>query len=180
MRKHKVLLSAAAALLLVAALAGAQATLKFTTATGTETFVAGITPGEVKCQGAQPNPVPIVYFFPCPAGVKGMVRGQVVQFRADSTDSRTNGLNTVTANANLHADGIMEAWGTFSFQVEGGGGWEGTWNGVLNHYMSSASLSGVGHGSGGIVEGLQLLFDDVYTADSPAGAVTYRILTPGK
>lgn len=180
MRKHKVLLSATAALLLLAGWAVAQGTLRFTTATGTETFVAGITPGEVKCQGAQPNPVPLVYFRPCPAGVKGTVRGQVVQFREDSTDPRTTGLNTVTANANLHADGIMEAWGTSSFQVDGGGVWEGTWNGVLNVNTSSASLSGVGHGSGGVVDGLQLLSDNVYTPGSPTGAVTCRILAPGK
>ncbi len=178
MCKHKVFLPVAAALLLVASLAEAQATLRFTTATGTETFVAGITPGEVKCQGAQPNPVP--YFMPCPVGVKGTVRGQVVQFREDSTDPRTTGLNTVTANANQHADGIMEAWGSSSFQVDGGGVWEGTWHGVLNLNTFSASINGVEHGSGGIVDGLQLLVDGVYTPGSPAGAVTYRILTPGK
>ncbi len=65
MSKHRLFLFGAAVLLQLPGLAVAQSALKFTTATGTETFAAGITPGQVKCQGAQPNPVPLVYLVSC-------------------------------------------------------------------------------------------------------------------
>ena len=42
------------------------------------------------------------------------------------------------------------------------------------------SYSSTGHGSGGSVEHLQLLWDGTYPAASPVAAIKARILAPGK
>ena len=66
-----------------------------------------------------------------------------------TSDARTNGLNHLVANGNIHAGGTISLWGTFRVEVAGGGVWEGVWNGKRNLLDQSMTLSGVGHGRGG-------------------------------
>jgi hypothetical protein len=174
MRKHKILLSVAVALLVFAGLAMAQAT--FTTVKGTETPVAPVKAGEVKCNGATPTGNP---FMPCPPGVKGTVRDRLSIALEATTDDRLNGLNYITGNANIHADGTINIWGTFQLEVTSGGVWEGVWEGkqVLN---GVTSYSATGHGSGGTVEGLQLLWTGIYQPNSLIAEISVRILAPPK
>ena len=170
--KH--VLSVIAALLVMAGLAAAQAT--FTIVTGTETPVGLANPGEVKCHGGLPTGNP---FAPCPPGTSGTVRGQQRILQEDTSDARTNGLNYGTFNANIHEDGTLNAWGTFRLEVSGGGVWEGVWEGK-QAADGSFSYSVTGHGSGGSVEHLQLLWDGTYPAGSLVATIKARILTPGK
>ncbi len=163
-----------AALLLTAGLAGAQS--KFTIVTGTEIPIGLGDLGEVKCHGAVPTPNP---FAPCPAGISGTVRGQQRIFLEDTSDPRTTGVNHGTFNANIHADGTMSAWGTFRLELPDGSVWEGVWEGKLAK-DGIFSYSAVAHGSGGSVEGLQLLWDGVFSPTSPTGTSKARILSPGK
>ena len=170
--KH--VLSVIVALLVMAGLAAAQAT--FTLVTGTETPIGLGDSGEVKCHGGLPTGNP---FAPCPPGTSGTVRGQQRIFQEDTSDPRTSGLNYGTFNANIHKDGTLNAWGTFRLEVSGGGVWEGVWEGKLAA-DGSFSYSATGHGSGGSVEHLQLLWDGTYPAASPVAAIKARILAPGK
>ena len=167
-------LAVIAVLLLMAGLATAQAT--FTIVTGTETPIGLGSPGEVKCHGGFPTGNP---FAPCPPGTSGTVRGQERIYREDTSDARTNGLNYATTNANIHEDGTVNAWGTFRLEVSGGRVWEGVWEGK-QAANGSISYSATGHGSGGSVEYLQLLWDGAYPAGSLVGTLKIRILTPGK
>ncbi len=107
-------LTVIAALLVMAGLAAAQAT--FTIVTGTETPIGLANPGEVKCHRGVPTGNP---FAPCPPGTSGTVRGQERVYREDTSDTRTNGLNYTTVNANIHEDGTLNAWGTFRLEVFG-------------------------------------------------------------
>jgi hypothetical protein len=167
-------LTVIAALLVMAGLAAAQAT--FTIVTGTETPIGLANPGEVKCHGGVPTGNP---FAPCPPGTSGTVRGQQRILWEVTSDARTNGLNYGTFNANIHEDGTLNAWGTFRLEVSGGGVWEGVWEGK-QAADGSFSYSATGHGSGGSVEHLQLLWDGAYPAGSFVGTFKIRILTPGK
>ena len=174
MNNYKIVLSVVAALLVIAGLAVAQAT--FTLVMGTETPVALTNPGEVKCHGATPTGNP---FMPCPPGVSGTLRGQERVAQEATTDVRLNGLNHIVVNANIHPDGSVNIWGTFRLEVTGGGVWEGVWEGK-QAADGGTSYSATGHGSGGSVEGLQLLWDGTYPPGSPVATIKARILAPGK
>ena len=167
-------LTVIAVLLLMAGLAAAQAT--FTIVTGTETFFDLPNPGEVKCHKGVPTGNP---FAPCPPGTSGTVRSQQRILLEETSDARTNGLSYGIFNANIHEDGTVNGWGTFRLEVSGGGVWEGVWEGK-GAADGSFSYSATGHGSGGSVEHLQLLWDGAYPAGSLVGTIKARILTPGK
>jgi len=174
MHKQKILLSIVAALLVIVGVAAAQAT--FTLVTGTETIFGVPSQGEVRCQGATPTGNP---FMPCPPGTNGTVRGaQWIAIDA-TNDLRLDGINHIAVNANFHADGTAEAWGTFRIEVTGGGVWEGTYEGK-QAADGTHSIRATGHGSGGSIEGSQLLDEESYPAGSPIGSITARILAPGK
>jgi hypothetical protein len=170
----KQVLSVIAALLVMAGLAAAQAT--FTIVTGTETPIGLVNPGEVKCHKGVPTGNP---FAPCPLGTSGTVRGQQRILQVDTSDTRINGVNHGIFNANIHADGTLNAWGTFRLEESGGGVWEGVWEGKLAA-DGSFSYGATGHGSAGNIEHLQLLLDGTYPAGSLVATIKARILSPGK
>lgn len=172
--KSKIALLVAVALLVFVGLAAAQATI--TWVKGQEIPVQLVNPGEVKCNQGTPTGNP---FMPCPPGTSGTLRGQERIAREETTDSRLNGLNYVTANANMHPNGNVSVWGTFRIVVTEGGEWEGVWEG-RQLADGSATYQATGHGSGGNIEGLQLLWYGVYQPGNPIGDAEARILTPGK
>lgn len=158
---------------IVAGVAVAQ--IQFTESSGTEQLITVTSPGDVRCQGGTPTGNP---FAPCPPGVSGTFRGQQLVASEQTNDPRTSGLNYIVANGDVHADGAMNVWGTFRLEVAGGV-WEGVWHGRSNA-ANRRSLSGVGHGSGGNVDGLQLLMDNVLEPGQFIATVNFRILTPGR
>ncbi len=174
MKTSKILLSLGGGLLLIAGVAAAQAA--FTLVSGTTTLVSFGAPGEVRCQGTVPTGNPVM---PCPPGVSGTVRGKQVVETVATPDARLNGFMFVVSNWNIHADGNINAWGTFRLEVTGGGVWEGVWEGKQRP-DGSGSVSASGHGSGGNVEGLQLLFDQTAPPYSLTLSFNARILAPGR
>jgi hypothetical protein len=173
-RSMSAALPAVAALLVIAGVAAAQATR--TPVSGTETILEIRNQGEVKCQGATPTGDA---YMPCPEGVNGTVRGRQSVADEATADARLNGTNYITANANIHADGTMNIWGTFRLEVTLGGVWEGRWEGKQS-INGSTSYSATGHGSGGSVEGLQVLWDGNYAPNSVTATIEARILAPVK
>ncbi len=80
------------------------------------------------------------------------LRGMVLPCNETASDPRLAGSNTIVMNANWGADGLGPMWGTFR-QVNEGGVWEGTWEGMMT--ASGSQLHITGKGSGGY-EGLKL------------------------
>ena len=74
------------------------------------------------------------------------LRGMVNTYREESPDLRNVGFNTVTVNANWHADWTGPMWGTFRQVTDEGGIWEGTWSGMVTD--SGSGYHAIGQGKG--------------------------------
>lgn len=86
------------------------------------------------------------------------VRGMVLQCRDQSSDPRGTGDNTVVLNANWDSNSLGPMWGTFQFETDEGGVWEGTWEGMITTSGSQYHATGMGQG---IYEGMKLWVDSV-------------------
>jgi hypothetical protein len=138
--------------------------------------------GTVKCPGYEPTGDPMQ---PCPVGSRQHTRDVVVKSRTESTDPAMSGWMTVVLNSNLDADGVGPVWGTFRTELNGGGIWEGTWQGlrIAESGVWIASLHVVGKGYGGLVDGMQMMGEDeIWTPFTPPiaylGSIKVRILDP--
>jgi hypothetical protein len=92
------------------------------------------------------------------------------------------GMGYWSANANWDPAYSGPVWGTWSLYVEGEGGvWDGTWTGSRRLSMNQEECLGfqscwigelklVGHGSGGIVDGLQVKATEIVRTLSPLPA----------
>lgn len=84
--------------------------------------------GTVHCPSYEPSADPSEL---CPEGSRTHARGIVWVSRIVSgTPGIPDGWMTVTNNANLDAEFNGPQWGTFSLAYDGGGFFEGTWQGV--------------------------------------------------
>jgi hypothetical protein len=157
-RSAILVLSALSCALLVVAVVGVEAKLMVTEFTGM------VTPPVVMDPGAT--------FFP---GGNIHVRGLVLVFYDNFSDSRVLGNNTIEANWNLDGNGFGPGWGTYSItsEVYPGGSWEGKWTGRF-HEDGTVTLKCVGHGMGEF-RGLKAIWD--YNS-SRIPHVTGRILDP--
>ncbi len=97
------------------------------------------------------------------------VRGLVFLCRDESSDPRGTGYNTIVMNANVDANGLGPIWGTFHFETDEGGVWEGTWEAMVKTNSSQHHATGTGQG---IYEGMTLW------ADIENGITQTRILDP--
>jgi hypothetical protein len=139
--------------------------------------------GTVKCPGYEPTGNPLQ---PCPVGSRQHTRDVMVKSRTDSSDPAMSGWMTVVLNSNLDADGVGPVWGTFRTELDGGGGiWEGTWQGLRTAEDGYwiAPLHVVGKGYGGLVDGMQMMGEDViWSPVTPPyvylGSIKVRILDP--
>jgi len=146
-RKRTVLIVAITVVALLATAAAVQARAVITEFTGTERC-APVSSGE--------------WTFP---DGNIHIRGMVLDCLENTTDSRMQGSNTVTLNANWHADGTGPMWGTWQME-----NWAGTWEGTM-----MVDGGGVYHAQGQgteIYDGLKLWLD----ADH--GMISGRILDP--
>lgn len=119
----------------------------------------------VFCTGGE---TPISPEQPCPPGVNTKMRHVMAPGSMFSADPRMIGSGIWSASANFDPDYSGSVWGTWSLEVDGDGGvWEGTWSGQRHFSMDAMECMGftpcwigelkiVGHGSGGIVEGLHV------------------------
>jgi hypothetical protein len=87
------------------------------------------------------------------------IRGMVQLFRETADDPRNIGYNTVVLNANWQSDWTGPMWGTFSFETDEGGLWEGTWAGRMTEEGSVYNASGKGYG---IYAGMKMWVDMDY------------------
>ena len=156
--------------------AAAQAT--FTNITGSEYFIQ-IEEGVVNCQhGVTPTEIPN---NPCGDGVRGTIRGRQITALEFFSDPRFNGVATIVSNINFDRNGAGQTWGTFELFLNADDGvFEGTYTGTVDFKTGALDLELVGHGQGGIAEGLQLKADDVHLSPPPnPGTLLGRLLSPG-
>lgn len=164
-----------------------------TIVTGTETFdpfglLGGgqigdiLSPGTVNCPGFEPTGDPLQ---PCPPGSRINFRDMKIRSRVESTDPRYTGWLTLTLNGNFDAASTGPVWGTSSIALDAGGTWDGTWQGmrVQEGGLWITPLHFSGQGTGGVVDGMQVLGVDRVVAPTPAailytGSVQARILDP--
>jgi hypothetical protein len=95
----------------------------------TETFIETIDPG--------------VWTFP---DGNLHIRGMVQLLDESAPDPRDIGENTVLVNANWNANGIGPMWGTFTFETNEGGLWQGTWAGLMTELGPKYTAAGDGYG----------------------------------
>jgi hypothetical protein len=75
------------------------------------------------------------------------VRNWIAIYRAESSDPRLTGWNTLIVNANWNADGLGPGWGTFHNQVDAYNGyWEGTWAASMSADGYISRIVGKGYG----------------------------------
>ena len=139
--------------------------------------------GTVKCPGHEPVGDPTLP--PCPAGSRTHIRNTMVITRVNSDDERVAGDMTVTLNANWNANFAGPIWGTFSIELDSGGTWVGTWEGlrVFEDPYWSATLHVNGQGFGGLVEGMHMMAEDYIEGQFPmpiayVGLIKGRIIDP--
>jgi hypothetical protein len=138
--------------------------------------------GTVTCPGFEPTGDPMQ---PCPPGSRTHTRGLTIISRVESSDPQVSGDMTVEINSNLDADYTGPAWGTFSLALDAGGTWDGTWQGRRvqegDHWIIPLHVSG--QGTGGAVDGMQLMIVDRIVDFTPLGipyigTIEGRILDP--
>lgn len=135
--------------LLLAAWAAAKVSVTEFSGDGT---LIGLDPtaAEVKCFSGTPTGA----YPPCSSG-KARIRGLRLISLQTATDPRVGGVRTTVFNANLDAEGSGPVWGTWKLESPGGD-FEGTYTGALGGYAVGGHVRVVGHGSEGLVEGLQV------------------------
>lgn len=75
-----------------------------------------------------------------------------------------NGPITFTVNCNLDANCQGPCWGTFQWDIPAlNAKWEGSWNGSFDLHAFASTMSAVGHGGGGQINGLQMKFEGAST-----------------
>ena len=165
----RAIVSAAALAFLFPVLVGAQAVHIQLTAMdvfdplnllGNGSVGAITSPGTVTCPGAQPTGDPMQ---PCPPGSRMNFRDVSWESRLDSSSALLTGWFYNVGNNALDANATGQVWGTFRIELDAGGLWEGRWTAdrskVGNVWV--VRLRGVGHGTGGAVDGMQLRFTEV-------------------
>ncbi len=175
---------ACALLALCGGFSAAKGQAIFTGYTGTMTRVAGlaglVNPGTLECLNGEPTGVPWYAGIPCsPADSRVRIRGVVMKYRTQGSEPRTTGWLYLTVNANLdHWPGAGPMWGTARLEVDQGGIWEIVWTG--ERQMPGETARAVGHGIGGIVEGLKYEQQTslVPGSNPPTYTVTGTILQP--
>jgi len=136
----------------------------------------------VSCPGHVPTGDPMQ---PCPAGSRTHLRGTVVVSRVESLDDTMAGWMTVELNGNMDANFAGPVWGTFRTELDAGGYWEGTWQGlrVAEDGYWTAALHVVGTGFGGAVDGMKMMAVDHIFTPVPVpviyfGSIEGRIVNP--
>jgi len=145
---------------------------RFTEVTGTDDWLPGGSPGEVRCFAGEFTFNPLQ---PCSEpGGRLHIRGAAAQSIMTADDDRLSGLLTYTFNTNFDGTFSGPAWGAWTLEVAScEGTWEGTWQGhrafvpgqpnPLDAFLPPPGIGGVwvstfesiGHGRDGCVEGLK-------------------------
>ncbi len=146
-----------------------------------------LNPGKIICSGHSFTGDPAQ---PCQEGSRLAARGIWALDRIDSEDPAISGWMTVELNANLGPDYAGPAWGKASIQLDAGGVWEGTWEGIRERVPVEPPIWTVDlrlqlHGIGGEVDGMQAKCTEQITALTAMpvlykGLGSCRLLQPGE
>ncbi len=144
-------------------------------------------PGKIACPGHMLTADPTQ---PCPQGSMMVARGLRTLNRMESEDPAMVGWMTLELNANADPNFAGPAWGKLSIQLDSGGAWEGTWNGIRefvpgNPPVWTVDIHLVLHGLGGDVDGMQAKCREMITALTPMpflykGIGSCQLLHPGE
>ncbi len=143
-------------------------------------------PGKIICPGHALTGNPAQ---PCPEDTRLVARGVRALNRIDSEDPAMAGWMTVDLNANLGPDYAGPVWGKLSIQLDVGGVWEGTWEGirerVADQSIWTADIRLTLHGQGGNIDGMQAKCTEQITALTAMpvlykGLGNCRLLQPGE
>ncbi len=145
-----------------------------------------LNPGIVICPGGYPGGFQPIenLFFPCPLGSRAAIRGVTVEARMTGSGANAQlvtGWNVIEENANYDPNlSRGRLWGKFTLTLDAGGVWEGVYTGVkTENGQPKETIRAVGHGSGALVDGMQLEATIVNTFPAPftiAGALQGMIL----
>ncbi len=170
----------AMAILIVPAFAEMQTGLR--TATGQEVNAAIVSLGTVECIGGAPlMPPPNPFTLCSPQTTAIHLRDQIGQAAyqnlAGTAMEMFNGPNDVVTNCNL--DGAMKGycWGTFRWTIADKGAWTGVWFGDFDLRTFNIKYTAVGFGQGRTLEGMQMVYDAVYSGQ-PVGTFVARVMVP--
>ena len=151
-----------------------------------EDFVGEFTDfGKLTCPSGKPTGI---LDQPCSPGSRIHLRGISWKSRLESEDPLLAGDSFTEGNFNLDANATGRMEGTFRIELDDGGVWEGSWTGdkskVENVEAWIIRIRGVGRGTGGSVDGMQLRYTEVATIYTPLGffwigTVEGQILIPG-
>ncbi len=121
---------------------------------GGSVFGAFLDPGTVTCPGFEPTGIPS---DPCPAGSRINIRGFTIITRIEADTVLVTGNATIVVNANFDAFSTGPMWGTITIDVDAGGTWEGTWEGirVMEGYAWVLPVHASFQGTGGLVDGMR-------------------------
>ncbi len=158
---HRKIELALVALVAAPALLVAGENPRFTFGDGQIGFVATVTPGEVRCIGGEPTGgMP-----QCTEGTQRIFGRSEQQTwwpvsLSPSVAEALTGPITFTVNCNFNAQYRGPCWGTFVWEPEVGGTWEGQWTSpVMDLLTYESEISMVGFGQGGEIDGKQLKVD---------------------
>lgn len=129
-------------------------------------FPISIESGTTKCAGGQPTGLPFPA-APCTPETKHIITRGETQVWVPAPGSLSgpaaslfDGPITFTVNCTLNASYRGPCWGTVEWDVPAlAGTWVGSWNGSFDLITFETSISGVGHGTGGQLDGLQMKLD---------------------
>jgi hypothetical protein len=123
-------------------------------------------PGTVTCPGFEPTGNPE---DPCPAGSRINTRGFTIITRIVADTDLVTGNATIVVNANFDAFGTGPAWGTITIDIDAGGAWEGTWEGirVMEGYVWVLPVHASFQGTGGLVDGMRYRNVDTIYSNTP-------------
>jgi len=142
-----------------------------------------IAPGSVgagstvtSCNGTEQNQVVLDHGTWVVRGDTLHGRGMVSTYEESADCPQLGGLNTVTMNANWDLNGVGPMWGSSRLVTDynGGGVWEGTWQGAIGADVT-CTYSAVSHGVSGSVRGLK----SFVFANCSGGTFTANLLDPG-
>jgi hypothetical protein len=187
------ILLTAALVLLLPAIATAQAVTTQVTATdffdpfgllGNGPVGAILNYGTLTCPGTQPTGNTMQ---PCPPGSRIKLQGIAWKSRVISQDPLLLGWFFAEGNFELDDNAAGRMAGTFRIELDSGGVWEGSWTGEKNKVENAEAwilrARYVGNGTSGNVDGLHLRITDAATILTPLGfvwigAIDGQVLAP--
>jgi hypothetical protein len=128
-------------------------------------FLQTVSLPDTKCVDGQPADQTLPPYLPCSPGTTRAIGRSEVQIWMPVSPSHTvaellNGPITFVVNCDMNGQYRGPCWGTFEWNVPGVGTWAGFWTApIMDLVTYESKLSMVGFGSGGQINGKQLVIE---------------------